>query len=982
MLHIVSTFDECGVCEYKTLLRSIRRNSNGMDIRIVGLYGEISDQSKNELCELIDDLRCFDTYKSYSYFKSTYGERLFHPLGKFAKLFFVREYLETVVKPTDLILFLDPDTVLQRPLKEFIKYVVPGTVMFGHEVQHIHHLHRDNNRLQVAEKFDKIGSWKSTYITEINTGVNLSIVSDFLALMNDFEEFVVSSEYLKSIDDIRDGAKWHDQDFFRYFYRKTMRLDIGCAELELIFTTTLGASKCLYYDVPAEVYKTNWDAVPFVVHFAGGTMAKIPRLKPMERIQPNPIPLSIDSKQTTSSSSDASPVETDTTGIPLEFSAEGFPYKRHAVFVAKGTRHLVERWLRKIPKGAQILLVIPTENTDEGRELFEKYHMKICNYAIVGNHSAAANKQLQEVLKSLQGFDSVMIPFTGRQVELQFQPNNFIPDLPPHYEMVRGLWKNGFRHFALYTLSGTKHLHFPNLLDNFVDKHINKRCFIVGNGPSLNDIDMSLLKDEITFGSNRCYMGYGKWGFDFTYWGIMDRLQVEEYGLEYEANIPEHTPKFFPFEYASMLNFANACPVPFDYEWRPPYRFSGSPDMLYLGFSVTHMMIQLAVIMGCNPIYLIGCDHRYDLTKESKEDKTAGTRGAKVWTAEDAKTPTHFTEEYTKGQEKKQFITPKPDNMERALEVAREWCDKQDIQILNATPNTNLKVFPLVDYATLFENEKVDTGVRLTKMPLHVHKPHPKWANFARDTSPEMKQRIASAERNEPLTKNDGEIAALKDIHKGKVGWLLGNGPSVRVEDLERLQEQVTFGCNRIYLAYDKMQFRPTYLCSTDEQMITDFGQEMIDMHPGKTLFVQPERPDLKGDFVWFRWGSSTPLQFSDNAYDFIMPGGGTLITAIQIGFHMGITQFYIYGMDHDFTYEENKDADHYQKASGDDNHFIENYRSGKDWAPPVLWQVEGALQSAQVFLEQYGGWIKNATRGGKLDVLQRISFDKLMEGK
>jgi len=34
------------------------------------------------------------------------------------------------------------------------------------------------------------------------------------------------------------------------------------------------------------------------------------------------------------------------------------------------------------------------------------------------------------------------------------------------------------------------------------DLHKGKRCFIVGTGTSLNDIDMSLLKDEITIGVN------------------------------------------------------------------------------------------------------------------------------------------------------------------------------------------------------------------------------------------------------------------------------------------------------------------------------------------------------------------------------------------------------------------------------------------------------------------------------------------------
>jgi hypothetical protein len=43
-----------------------------------------------------------------------------------------------------------------------------------------------------------------------------------------------------------------------------------------------------------------------------------------------------------------------------------------------------------------------------------------------------------------------------------------------------------------------------------------------------------------------------------------------------------------------------------------------------------------------------------------------------------------------------------------------------------------------------------------------------------------------------------------------------------------------------------------------------------------------------------------------------------------------------------------------------------------------VPFQVEGAFLSSHVFLQAKGGWIKNATRGGKLDILERIDFDQI----
>jgi hypothetical protein len=45
-------------------------------------------------------------------------------------------------------------------------------------------------------------------------------------------------------------------------------------------------------------------------------------------------------------------------------------------------------------------------------------------------------------------------------------------------------------------------------LRTYKDIHRGKRCFIIGNGPSLNQLDLTLLKNEYTFGMNRIYMAF------------------------------------------------------------------------------------------------------------------------------------------------------------------------------------------------------------------------------------------------------------------------------------------------------------------------------------------------------------------------------------------------------------------------------------------------------------------------------------------
>jgi hypothetical protein len=51
---------------------------------------------------------------------------------------------------------------------------------------------------------------------------------------------------------------------------------------------------------------------------------------------------------------------------------------------------------------------------------------------------------------------------------------------------------------------------------------LDETAFIIGSGPSLNEIDISLLKDLDTFGMNRQYIAFEDWGFEPKYYCMCD----------------------------------------------------------------------------------------------------------------------------------------------------------------------------------------------------------------------------------------------------------------------------------------------------------------------------------------------------------------------------------------------------------------------------------------------------------------------------
>ncbi|MCI0854684.1 MAG: hypothetical protein J4N91_09695, partial [Chloroflexi bacterium] len=58
------------------------------------------------------------------------------------------------------------------------------------------------------------------------------------------------------------------------------------------------------------------------------------------------------------------------------------------------------------------------------------------------------------------------------------------------------------------------------------DRHRGERCFVIGNGPSLKQTDLSLLKEEFTFGMNRIYMIFAELGFSTTYFLAINTLVI------------------------------------------------------------------------------------------------------------------------------------------------------------------------------------------------------------------------------------------------------------------------------------------------------------------------------------------------------------------------------------------------------------------------------------------------------------------------
>ena len=152
---------------------------------------------------------------------------------------------------------------------------------------------------------------------------------------------------------------------------------------------------------------------------------------------------------------------------------------------------------------------------------------------------------------------------------------------------------------------------------------------IMGNGPSLNDISDEFLAKYPTFGCNTIHL---RKGFKPSYWAAADSW-VMNWAKEVEELYPD-IPKFYmaptPFEKRQQY-YKDGCLVgpggmAFSPERSERYyafvRAGGpvelNPKELHPGYltdpgiafkGITHAMIQIALFMGHDTFYLVGCDN-------------------------------------------------------------------------------------------------------------------------------------------------------------------------------------------------------------------------------------------------------------------------------------------------------------------------------------------------------------------------------------
>ena len=236
------------------------------------------------------------------------------------------------------------------------------------------------------------------------------------------------------------------------------------------------------------------------------------------------------------------------------------------------------------------------------------------------------------------------------------------------------------------------------------------------------------------------------------------------------------------------------------------------------------------------------------------------------------------------------------------------------------------------------------------------------------------------------ITQWGRNLHSLKGRYSGKRCFIVGNGPSLRVEDLELLKDEYTFAFNRIYYIFERTSWRPTFYCAQDAKIVAASAEEIQEKINISHKFVPIDLKwyeDAEIDSAFFfnpKYAGEQVPEFSEDIARYIGVGNTVAYTAMQLAVYMGFSEIYLLGVDHSFQTYQDKDGNIITDPNAKD-YFTDKYNQDKGQLyVPRLDLSTLSYMAAQEYAETHPVTIYNATRGGKLEVFPRVDFETLFK--
>ncbi|MCX6406094.1 MAG: DUF115 domain-containing protein [Propionibacteriales bacterium] len=284
-----------------------------------------------------------------------------------------------------------------------------------------------------------------------------------------------------------------------------------------------------------------------------------------------------------------------------------------------------------------------------------------------------------------------------------------------------------------------------------------------------------------------------------------------------------------------------------------------------------------------------------------------------------------------------------------------------------------------IDGAPTISGKSAYPTQRFTKLADTVGTPFATWV--ADEVAPRLqarrvRRRYADLRSRTPiLASQERSLADLRDSHHGERCVIIGNGPSLRKTDVRLFKDEVTFGLNRVYLAFDEWGFDTTYHVAVNKYVAEQSGSELARVRsPLFTTLGNADHIGSRTTETYFLLNDRAPGFYGDVRFG-LWEGATVTFVAMQLAYFMGFTEVVLVGVDHRFA-STGPAHQLVESDSDDENHFDPRYFGpGYRWQLPDLETSEIAYSLARKAFENDGRRIVDATVDGALRVFPRVDL-------
>lgn len=221
-------------------------------------------------------------------------------------------------------------------------------------------------------------------------------------------------------------------------------------------------------------------------------------------------------------------------------------------------------------------------------------------------------------------------------------------------------------------------------MERFKNRHLNERCVLVCNGPSLNKMDLSFLKNETVIGLNKIFLGFSTFNFYPRYYVSVNKKVLQQSKNEINKLtcvkfLSDRVPGEFKSNALTNIIKSEFYTDDFSYD---------ISEGVQEGYTVTYAALQIAFYLGFKEVYIIGMDHRFSFQGKPNEEN--------LLTGKDIN---HFSQNYFAD---KKWDNPDLENSERYYKVARKVFESNGRKIIDATVDGACTIFPKAKYTKLF----------------------------------------------------------------------------------------------------------------------------------------------------------------------------------------------------------------------------------------------------------------------------------------